>query len=172
MWLFWAMTCAQALAWLWRNGADHGLTPERLTLSGHSAAGHLTAMMLATDWPSFESDLPADLIKTGIPISGLYQLEPLRHTTISHALHLDDAETAALSPYFLDPATAAPMLVTLGGAETDQFHWQTDQLVAKWSGGPAELDHHAEPDVDHFGVVDRLARADSEIFRKTRALMR
>ncbi|GIT35162.1 MAG: hypothetical protein Ct9H300mP4_14810 [Gammaproteobacteria bacterium] len=72
------------------------------------------------------------LVKTGIPISGLYLLEPLRKTTIADALGLDDVESMALSPYFLEPITTAPILVTLGGAETPEFHWQTDQFVEKW----------------------------------------
>ena len=105
-------------------------------------------------------------MKTGIPISGLYQLEPLRKTTIADALGLDDAESMALSPHFFEPITTAPILVTLGGAETPEFHWQTDQFVEKWKLNDAPLEDHAEPDVDHFGVIERLASKDSQIFKK------
>ena len=115
--------------------------------------------------------MPKDLIKTGIPISGLYQLEPLRKITISDALGLDDVESMDLSPHFFEPITTAPILVTLGGAETPEFHWQTGQFVEKWKLKEVPLEYHAEPDVDHFGVVERLASKDSQIFKKVKSCL-
>ena len=156
----------EAIIWIWRNAENYSISKNRINVSGHSAGGHITGMILATDWQKISSDLPTDLVKTGIPISGLYQLEPLRKTTIADALGLDDVESMALSPHFFEPITTAPILVTLGGAETPEFHWQTDQFVEKWKLHDISLDYHAEPDVDHFGVVERLASKDSQIFKK------
>ncbi|WP_272011440.1 alpha/beta hydrolase [Roseovarius sp. ZX-A-9] len=161
-----------ALVWLWQNGAAEGINKDRINVSGHSAGGHLTGIALATDWPSFNLDVPKNLIKSGIPISGLFQLEPLLRTTISDALHLDESKAKALSPQFLPPATTAPILVTLGGGETPQFHWQADEFVAQWSTFEAPIEKYAEPDVDHFDVVNRLSSSESEIFRKTLAWLR
>ena len=107
-----------ALPWLYRNAADLGIDASRINLAGHSAGGHLTAMAMATHWPDIANDLPADLLKSAIPISGLYRLEPLRHTTINEALHLTNAETRDLSPALLQATYPAPMLVITGGAET------------------------------------------------------
>jgi arylformamidase len=155
-----------ALIWLWRNAHNYAISKDRINISGHSAGGHITGMILATDWQQISLDLAKNIIKTAIPISGLYQLEPLRKTTIADALGLDDVESMALSPHFFEPVTKAPILVTLGGAETPEFHWQTSQFVEKWKLHDALLDYHAEPDVDHFGVVERLANKDSQIFKK------
>ena len=124
----------------------------------------------------FDSDLriptinypPYNIVKTGIPISGLYQLDPIRETTIADALGLDDEESLALSPHFFEPKTEAPILVTLGGGETPEFHWQTDNFVSRWKDYKAPLDYFAEPEVDHFGVVERLSNKDSEIFNKVK----
>ena len=56
----------------------------------------------------------------------------------------------------------------LGGAETPEFHWQTDQFVEKWKLiNEVPLKYHAEPDVDHFGLVEKLASKDSQIFKKS-----
>ena len=162
----------KALTWLWHNAASHGANGQRINLSGHSAGGHLTAMMLATKFDQAGKDLPADLIKTGNPISGLYQLDPLRKTTIGKALRLDDEASKRNSPYFLKPATDAPVLVTLGDGETSEFHWQTDTFVERWRSHDEKIVHFAEPEVDHFGVVNRLADSGSEIFRKTLAWLR
>lgn len=158
----------KAVTWLWQNAADVGISADHINLSGHSAGGHLTALLLATNWDRLNPALPRDLLKSGIPISGLYQLDPLRQTTISDALRLTDQTSRANSPQFLVPATSAPVLATLGGAETPQFHWQTDQFVEAWGKHDIKLEHHVEPDVDHFDVVNRLADTSSAIFRKTR----
>ena len=161
-----------ALSWVWRNAKDLGVSAERINLSGHSAGGHLTALMLATRFDQLDSVLPRDLLKSGIPISGLFQLEPLRHTTISEDLGLDDQTIDANSPHFMEPATSAPLLAALGGDETSEFHRQTDEFLEVWGRFDNELARHAEPGVDHFDVVNRLADSSSALFRKTRAWLR
>ena len=161
----------EAIVWIWNNADDYSISKHRINVSGHSAGGHITGMVLATDWSKISNDLPEDIVKTGIPISGLYQLDPIRKTTIADALELDDAESLALSPHFFEPKTDAPILVTLGGGETPEFHWQTDNFVNKWKGLKASLDYFAEPDVDHFGVVERLANLESQIFTKVKSFL-
>jgi len=157
-----------ALGWLYRNAAALGIERERVNLSGHSAGAHLTAMALTTRWREFGADLPADLIKTAIPISGLYLLEPLLPTTISAALQLCDDETAALSPALLKAAHPAPLLAIVGGAESAEFFRQAERLVEAWTSAEMLIDQYTEPDADHFDVVARLESADSEIFTRIR----
>ena len=161
----------EAIVWIWNNADEYSISKNRINVSGHSAGGHITGMILATDWKEVSKNLPDNLVKTGIPISGLYQLNPIRETTIADALGLDDAESLALSPHFFEPKTDAPILVTLGGGETPEFHWQTENFVNKWKGLKASLDYFAEPDVDHFGVVERLANLESQIFTKVKSFL-
>ena len=158
----------EAIIWIWSNADDYSISKHRINVSGHSAGGHITGMVLATDWSKISTGLPEDIVKTGVPISGLYQLDPIRETTIADALGLDDEESQALSPHFFEPQTKAPILVTLGGGETPEFHWQTDNFVNKWKGFKAPLDYFAEPDVNHFGVVEKLANTESAIFNKVK----
>ena len=162
----------KAIIWLWRNGAQHGISADRINVCGHSAGGHLTAMMLTTEWNQLGEDLANNLVKTAIPMSGLYQLEPLRHTTISDALHIDATVARGNSPYFLQPATNAPILVTIGGDESPQLHWQTDQFVEHWGRFTAPIETHIEPNVDHFDLANRLASRDSKIFNIVHAWLR
>jgi arylformamidase len=159
-------TIKSALAWLYRNASALGVTGERINLSGHSAGGHLTAMAQATCWPEYAGDLPTDLLKSTIPISGLYLLEPLRHTTISDALHLTDDETNQLSPALLSADHAAPMLAIVGGAESPGFFEQTERLIEAWSRPLVVIDKYIEPGADHFDVVARLHSSDSAIFQR------
>lgn len=161
-----------AIIWLWRHAAELGLVRDRFNLGGHSAGGHLTGMGLATDWPAIGGDLPRDLLKAGIPMSGLYDLEPLRPTEINDALGLDAATARDYSPLFKKPATDAPVLATLGGGETSQFHRQTDWFVENWKTHGIRIERFAEPEVDHFDFVNRLADAKSELFRRCFAWLR
>jgi arylformamidase len=158
----------EAIVWIWNNAEDYLISKHRINVSGHSAGGHITGMMLATDWSIISNDIPKDIIKTGVPISGLFQLDPIRETTIADALGLDDQESLTLSPHFFEPQTEAPILVTLGGGETPEFFWQTDKFFHRWKDFKAPLDYFAEPDVDHFGVVERLADSKSQIFNKVK----
>ena len=155
-----------ALAWLWRNASDLGVNASRINLCGHSAGGHLSAMALTTRWPEFAPDLPDDLIKSAITISGLYRLEPLLPTTISEALHLSPAEVADLSPVNLQPATLAPVLIVVGGNETAAFFDQADSLIDAWSGTSLSMERYDEPGADHFDVAVRLGDSGSELFRR------
>jgi len=61
----------EAMAYIWTEGAALGINRDRLTVIGHSAGGHLTQMMMATDWPVRDAALPRDMIKAGIPVSPL-----------------------------------------------------------------------------------------------------
>src|SRR5262249_55797717 len=65
-----------AVAWLHHHAGEHGIDPERIHVAGHSAGGHLTAMVLATDWTAFGLD--HNPVRGACAISGLYDLEPIR----------------------------------------------------------------------------------------------
>ena len=162
----------QALIWLWKNAKDQSISQDRINFSGHSAGGHITAMLLTTNWSEIDQSLPIDIIKTAIPLSGLYQLDPIRKTTIGEALQLDDKESQTLSPQFLRPNTNTPILAALGGGETDAFHWQTNEFIKEWQRYQPQIEYFAEPDVGHMGLVERLATSDSEIFKKIHSFLR
>ena len=71
-----ALQTARAVAWTWRHIAAFGGDPARISVVGHSAGGHLAAMMLSCRWKVLGDDLPAQLLSTAMGISGLYDLEP------------------------------------------------------------------------------------------------
>jgi len=156
----------RGLSWLYRNGAAYGLDPHRINVAGHSAGGHLTAMMLATDWRRYAEDLPIDLVKSGVSISGIYDLTPLLRTSINRLARIDDRALEGCSPMFLSPASDAPVLAVVGGAETDAFHDQIRRFAARWSAEGAKVETYIEPGVDHFDVVNRLADGQSDLFQR------
>lgn len=157
----------EAMAHIWRNAADLGLNRDRLVVMGHSAGGHITQMMMGTDWPAFADDLPRDLVKAGIPISPLSYLEPVRLTEALNAgIRMDAAEAEAQSPMTQHPpATDAPQLVVVGGAETDEFHRQAGMYVETYATEGRRMGIYIVPGVDHFDELNVLVDPASPFFK-------
>src|SRR5881394_1895931 len=89
----------RASRWLWLHAEDYGMDQDRLYVSGHSAGGHLAAMLMCAQWPAFDSQLPKDLWKGGLAISGIYDLRPLVDVDWLNAdLRLDEAAALKASP--------------------------------------------------------------------------
>jgi arylformamidase len=140
-----------ACAWVWRHIEAHGGDPDRIFVSGNSAGGHLTAMMMATDWPTLDAALPRALLKGGVAISGIYDLEPLRHTSINDAVGLDADAARRNSPVTLQPPTAAPVVIAVGALESTEFQRQTQLLADTWKNTPTRT--LVVADCHHFNIL-------------------
>jgi len=151
--------------YLFKQASKLSINPDRFNICGNSAGGHLVAMMMATDWQSIEESLPQDLIKFGVPISALYDLEPLRFTSLNEALKLDEDEARRNSPLFLSSTANTPFLVAVGSEETSVFFAQQDEFVKQWQSDAYTVDQHVEAGADHFDIIERLGDAGSEIFK-------
>ena len=161
----------KAVAWLWHHADELGFARERLIVSGHSAGGHLTALMMATDWPSFDVALPADMIWAGLPISGMFELEPLVHTSVNEGPQMSIEEAIAESPTFMPPVTNAPQLIVVGGAETNEFLRQSDDYSTKFETHLRSMARYNVPGADHFGALDAFADDQSVFFEKSMRLI-
>ena len=161
--------CRTAVAWCRANAADLGIDPGRIHVSGHSAGGHLTAMLMATDWPAFGAGLPAGLVRTGCPISGLYDLEPIRLTYLNDDVRLDEALAARNSPVAHLPDGPRAMVIAAGGLESDEFHRQQAVLVERWRDRIPDIEAIDMPGRHHFNVVTALAERDSPLCRAAKA---
>lgn len=160
-----------AISHLWHHAADYGFDRTRFHVSGHSAGGHLTALMAGTDWPAFDKDLPANLIKSAIPISGIFDLEAIRLTPIGDPLGLDTGAAQDWSPAFLPTSGNGPVVITVGGTEGPEFRRQADTYCdhLRDQGVSAEVLDIA--DKNHFSVVDQLAVAGSPLVKQALAFM-
>ena len=92
-----------------RNCERYGAPRDRIYVSGHSAGGHLTAMMLAAVWSAYSKDLPDDLVKGGLAVSGIYDLEPLLKVSFNSDMRLDAPAVRKLSPVNYRPLRAVPL---------------------------------------------------------------
>lgn len=145
----------RALEWVWTHAAEHGGDPSRIVVAGHSAGGHLAAMVLSCRWKQVSDALPAQLVTGALSISGLFDLEPLRHTPFLQGdLQLTPTSVARLSPAFF-PRPKGKLYATVGAAESDEFLRQ-NQLIRDVWGPTAVPVCETLPGRDHFSVLESL----------------
>ena len=127
------MQMVQACAWTWRNGGNFGAPYHRLHVCGHSAGGHLTAMMLAAQWPVYARDLPKKVVSGGFSMSGVYDLtEIVKVASVNGDVRLTEKSAIKVSPAFMPPATDAPFYTAVGEKENEGFHLQNKLIGEKW----------------------------------------
>jgi arylformamidase len=159
----------RACTWLHGNAAKLGVDSGRIYCSGHSAGGHLTAMMLATDWPALSPNLPKRLLAGALTISGVFDLQPLTHAEfLRKDLGLNEPAARAISPAFLPLQNEAPLLRAVGALESGEFHRQSRMIADHWpsiaSAGLMDV-----PGCNHLSVCDALATPGSVLFDAVRA---
>ncbi|MBS9721853.1 alpha/beta hydrolase [Tianweitania sp. BSSL-BM11] len=168
-------SCARALHWTHANVADYGGDPNRITICGNSAGGHLVAELACADAPHScgSSAQGAGIpIAAAVPISGIYDLEPVTRSFQDDSLTLTASEVADFSPLTRRYRSVVPMLVAVGADETTEFLRQTDAFadLCTRAGQPSEALH--VPGTNHVSVLtEALAVPDHSFNRRVRALM-
>ncbi|MDE2333130.1 MAG: alpha/beta hydrolase [Rhodospirillales bacterium] len=131
--------------------------------AGHSAGGHLAAMIMAADWK--ERGLATHPAPHALALSGLFDLLPLLRTSINRALQMDRATALSLSPACL-PRPGGHIHAMVGGLEGREYERQAREIAAAWGGSSEVLAGH-----DHFTIVSELADPDSAVVLRAVDLM-
>jgi len=160
-----------ACAWVWNNISEYGGDHHRFHVMGNSAGGHLTAVMAATEWPEVDHELPADLIKGAISLSGLFDLEPLLLHSVNEDLHLDAAAARRNSPIHLKPTLGGPFISAVGGDESDEFKRQSRLLAHAWKEAGASAEFVEVAGRNHFTIVGDMLQPDYVIRRRMLSMM-
>ena len=165
------LSCRSAIRWLYRNLPAYHADPDQIYVSGHSAGGHLAAMLMATDWKNFDPGLPPGLLKGTCTVSGLFNLDPIRLSNINKVLNMD-AETARRnSPVFLDPSKDCPLIIAVGEAETAEFKDQSRELDTRWKNKGIVMQLSQLPAQNHFSIVETVVDPRSSLHQALRGLM-
>lgn len=151
-----------AVAWLHRNAAQYGLDADRFIVGGSSAGGHLAGMVAAEGWTQ-EYGLPADCIKGVMGLSGLYDLRPLCGTHINAWLQLHEDQAWRVSPVCHLPRPGLPMVLTVGGLETDGFKVQTSAYERLCRQQGLKVTRMDMQECNHFNLLVELTKADSPL---------
>jgi arylformamidase len=161
----------RAVAWVYKNATSFGGDPNRLYLTSHSSGSHIGGCVVTTDWR--KENLPADMLKGAMLVSGMYDLKPVRLSKRSRYVKFTDAMEQELSAIYHLNFLNTPLILAHGTCETPEFQRQTRDFCAavKAAGKPAELivgegynhfeflETHANP----YGLLGRAALAQMKL---------
>jgi arylformamidase len=152
-----------AVAWLAGNAWRFSGDPTSIFAAGHSAGGQQVGMLLSD---SKEAARTAGAIKGGITISGLFDLRPLQRSWLQPTLRLTEESAAAQSPLLRIPRRAAPLLVSVGGDESDALRAQSQDYLAAWQAAGLAGELVAQPGRNHYDAIYGLADPQSALTRR------
>lgn len=117
----------RGIVWVYENAESFGGDPSRIYISGFSSGGHLTGVMLITDWEALGA--PADIIKGAFSISGMYDLEPVRLSQRSEYVPFTDEIERDFSAMRHLEMIRTPVVVAYGEFDTDEFRRQSQEFA-------------------------------------------
>ncbi|WP_186419002.1 alpha/beta hydrolase [Bosea sp. CS1GBMeth4] len=150
----------QAAAAIWRR---YNLP---VVAAGHSAGGHLSACLLASDWTNVDAGLPEQLVPAAYGISGLYNLKPLTETSINTALGLTLEGAERESPLFWPAPSGLVMDAVVGSTESAEYHKQSRRLVDVWGLEGVRTQYEEIAGANHFTVIAGLADPQDAMTRR------
>ena len=142
----------EALTFLAANAAVFGFDRERIVIGGWSAGGHLTAVVAAH---------PA--VRGGIPISGIFDLEPIALGVLNEKLALSADEIATLSPLRNISDWSPPLRLFVGGAELPELKRQSEDYVAATHARGLPVSMNVLAGHHHFSILDEFVRPDGAL---------
>nr|WP_028601137.1 alpha/beta hydrolase [Ottowia thiooxydans] len=162
---------ARAVAWTWRNASRLGGDARRITVIGHSAGGHMAAMMMACAWNVFDKDLPPALVKGAMGVSGLYDLEPLMHTpSLQEVLRITPEQVHAASPARLPRPAKGRFYSVVGGLESGEYLRLNRLIQQAWSRERVPV-AATLAGLNHFSILDALAKPGHRLNSLARELI-
>jgi len=167
------ITCQQltAISWLYRNAGHLEFDRERIVIAGHSAGAHLASMMMAAQWPLWDASLPPNLIKAGVLLSGLYDLDPILHAPfVNGDLKLDAESALKLSSSRMPQSHACPFITAVGDLESDEFKRQTALIAEVWR--PNFKQEVKLRGLNHLTICNALGDPEHPLFQATCELIR
>jgi acetyl esterase/lipase len=144
--------CGEAINFLRSSLPALGAADASMILAGWSAGAHLAAM-----WSSHQA------VKGTLAISGVYDLEPVRHTYLNVALMLEKADASRNSPHLSLKAGIGPMYIAAGSEELPELRRQSAQFAARTAAAGLKTQHFEVRDANHFSILERIVTPD-EVF--------
>ncbi len=169
--------CFDALGWIYRNIEQHGGSPNRIFVGGHSSGGHLAALLaLRRDYAAVR-DLPDDVLKGCFPISG------------AHNLHLEDVEPGSrrekmLAEFLARPGddreaspidhvagNQVPFFIAWGSKDVPAIAADSERLATDLRDQPGGVEHHVFEGYTHFQTNESCGDPDNPWVVKVREWM-
>ena len=166
------LSCRKAMQWLNNNVAAFNGDPHQIYVAGHSAGGHLAAMMMANSPDLSHPDNPGYVVKGICTVSGLFNLVPIYLSYLNKVLKMDIETAEYYSPVMLEPLSACPIIVAVGEAETAEFNDQSKAFYTCWKTKGSDMQLLQLPGKNHFSIVETIVDPKSPLHQALRQLMK
>lgn len=166
------LSCREAIKWLYRNVSAFNGDPNQMYVAGHSAGGHLAAMLMATDWKLFDPGLPTNMLKGTCAISGLFNLVPIHLSNINKVLKMSMETAKCNSPVSLEPSNSCPLIIAVGEAETAEFNDQSKEIYTCWKNKGIDTQLLQLPGQNHYSIAETIVDPKSSLHQALRKLMK
>ena len=161
----------KAVAWVYKNIDQYGGDPKRIIVAGHSAGGHLVAMLLSCLWSKFDKTLPNDVVKNALSISGLFEMEtPMHSPYLQDSLHLTVAEVKRISPAWMPAPKQGRLYSVVGGDESPEFLRHNQLIQTAWGKQAVPVSEQL-PSLNHFTVLESLCQPESRLHQLAQELL-
>jgi len=131
-----------------------------MVVSGWSAGGHLTAMALSN--PN---------VRAGMAISGIYDLEPIRHSYLNARLGLDETMSRRNSPVMQADGPMKPLSLAVGSAELPLLRKQTADFAGHRAKHALPVTCEEIPGANHFTILNEMISPRGRITTLIRQLL-
>ena len=150
-----------AVAWVYANIVRYSGNPSKIYISGHSAGGHLTAMILAHDWQ--QQGVPEDFIKGATVTSGVYDLNMVMRISVQEEVKLTPELVRENSPFDHPPLPICPIIVAVGGAEPKGWQQMSEDFFNLCRERGLTCEYLVVPGANHYTMSEHLADAESPL---------
>ena len=130
-----------------------------IVVSGWSAGGHLTSMALSHPQ-----------VRAGMAISGIYDLESIRHSYLNAKLGLDEAASRRNSPMTQAGGVIKPLSLVVGDAELPLLRKQTADFAGHRAKYGLPVTYEEIPGANHFTIMNELVSPTGRITTLIRQL--
>jgi arylformamidase len=149
-----------SVAWVYQNIYQFNGSPDRIFVGGHSAGGQQVGMLVSTNWEN-EYNIPKNVIKGGVPISGIFDLTPLYYSWLQPTILLNQSIILTQSPQLQIPDDGPPLLISVGENESSEFKRQSKDYHASWKKRGFKSELFIQSDKNHFTSFRDLDDPDS-----------
>jgi arylformamidase len=136
-----------------------GGDPNRIVVTGWSAGGHLTAMALSHPY-----------VRAGLGISGIYDLEPIRHSYLNVKLGLDETSSHRNSPMMQAGGAMKPLSLVAGSAELPLLRKESADFAGHRASYGLPVAYEEIPGANHFTIMNELMSPEGRITTLIRQL--
>jgi arylformamidase len=154
----------RAVAWLSANAASFGGDPKNIHVIGHSSGAHLTSVLLTTDWTRFGA--PADVLKSGTCVSGMYELRPVLLSARSAYVKLTPEEEDEFSAIRHLDRLRCPITVAYGSKESPEFQRQGRTFAAALRARSAPAKELILAGLNHFEGIRSMIEPQGPLARQ------